>query len=215
MDTVKTIATAACFAATLGLVSFFAGCHGGKPEATPAPPASADDVVPQPLPVLTFVEYVPTPNDVVDRMLELAEVTARDVLYDLGCGDGRILVAAAKTYGCHTRGCDLDPLRVGESRANALENGVADLVTVELKELSQWDLRGATVVTMYLSPAFNASLLGQFKQLQPGARIISHNFPIPGIRHESLTKMTSQEDGDMHHIYLYRCPLEKAASLED
>lgn len=85
-------------------------------------------------------------------MLELAGVRQDDVVYDLGCGDGRILVAAAKKYGCRAVGVDLDRLRVAESRANALKNGVADLITVKQMDALKVDLRPATVVTLYLSP---------------------------------------------------------------
>ena len=107
-------------------------------------------------PAVIFVEFVTTPQDVVDKMLELACVGPNDVVYDLGCGDGRIVVTAAKKYGCRAVGVELDRLRVREARENAVENGVAGRVTIELKDALTVDLRPATVVTLYLGTELNA-----------------------------------------------------------
>src|SRR4051794_11105238 len=95
------------------------------------------------------VPYVPTPNPVVDGMLKLAGVTSSDTLYDLGCGDGRIVISAAKTYGAHGVGIDINPERVAEARENAKKAGVEDLVKFEEKNLFDADIRDATVVTLY------------------------------------------------------------------
>jgi len=143
-------------------------------------------------------------------MLELARVRSDDILYDLGCGDGRILVAAAKKYGCRAVGVDLDQMRVEETRASALKNGVADRVTVERKDVLEVDLRPATVVTLYLGTELNRKLAPQLEQLEPGARIVSHNFGIEGFAPDEVVHMTSGEDHDEHLIYLWVCPLRKA-----
>jgi len=161
-----------------------------------------------PAPVI-FVEYVVTPHDVVARMLEMARVEPEDVVYDLGCGDGRILIAAAKNYGCRAVGFDLDHLRVAEARANAAGAGVADRVTVEQRDVLKVDLRAATVVTIYLSPELNRRLIPQLEQLVAGARIVSHNFGIGDYVPDQAVRMTSREDRAEHLIYLWTCPLKK------
>jgi len=156
---------------------------------------------------VVFVEFVTTPHDVVARMLELAHVSADDVLYDLGCGDGRIVVAAARKYGCRAIGYDLDPLRVAEARALAKEQGVAPLVTIEQRDILTVDLGNATVVALYLGDDLNARLLPQLKRLRPGSRIVSHNFGLEGVPAEEVVRMTSREDDRAHLIHLWTCPL--------
>jgi precorrin-6B methylase 2 len=125
------------------------------------------------------VVFVPTPPDVVAAMLRLAKVTAADVVYDLGSGDGRIIIAAAKMFGAHGVGIDIDPERTREATANARANGVADKVTFRTADLFMTDLGPATVVTVYLSPTINARLAGKLmKELRPGTRIVSHAFDL-------------------------------------
>lgn len=158
-------------------------------------------------PAVIFVEFVTTPNDVVDRMLELARVGPEDVVYDLGCGDGRIVIAAAKKYGCRAVGFELDRLRVREARENALKNGVADRVSIELRDALTADLRPATVVTLYLGTELNARLVPQFRQLSPGSRIVSHDFGIEGFPPDKTLRMTSREDNREHLIHLWNCPI--------
>lgn len=125
------------------------------------------------------VEYEPTPQNVVVALLKLAQVTRDDVLWDLGCGDGRIPVTAAKDYGCHARGFDIDPERVKESLANVREHGVQQLVTIEERDIFTLDLsknagsQRPTIVTLYLLPSLNAKLLPQLQKLPPNTRIIS------------------------------------------
>lgn len=125
------------------------------------------------------VEYEPTPQNVVAALLKLANVTPQDVLWDLGCGDGRIPVTAAKDYGCHARGFDIDPERVKESLANVREHGVERLVTIEQRDIFTLDLsknasgQRPTIVTLYLLPSLNAKLLPQLQKLAPGTRVIS------------------------------------------
>jgi len=155
------------------------------------------------------VIYVPAPNDVVDMMLHLARVTKEDVLYDLGCGDGRIVVAAAKKYGCKAVGFDIDPERVQESLENVKENRVNKLVTIEQKDIFTLDLRPASVITLYLLPSLNVKLIPQLEQLEPGCRIVSHDFDMRGVKPDAILTMDSEETGAEHAIYLWTTPLKK------
>ncbi len=125
----------------------------------------------------SLAPYVPTPQEVVDRMLTLAGVTKDDVVYDLGCGDGRIPITAAKKYGARGVGVDIDPQRIQESNENAKAAGVEHLVTFKLQDAMTVDVSPATVVTLYLLSSSNAKLRPILtKQLKPGARIVSHSF---------------------------------------
>jgi SAM-dependent methyltransferase len=121
------------------------------------------------------VIYVPTPQPVVDRMLELARVGPGDVVYDLGCGDGRIVVSAAKR-GARATGIDIDPERVAEARASVQAAGVGDRARIVEGDLFQQDLHDATVVTLYLLPDLNLRLRPKLLELRPGTRIVSHAF---------------------------------------
>lgn len=121
--------------------------------------------------------YVATPEDVVQRMLRLARVTARDVVYDLGCGDGRIVIAAARDFGARGVGVDIDPQRIAEAHANAAREGVADRVSFRLEDALTTDVSPATVVTTYLLTASNIALRPRLtRQLAPGSRIVAHGF---------------------------------------
>jgi len=121
--------------------------------------------------------YVPTPQEVVDRMLQLGGVGKGDVVYDLGCGDGRIPITAAKRFGARGVGVDIDPQRIAEANANAKNEGVSHLVTFRLQDAMTTDVSDATVVTLYLLSASNLKLRPILtKQLKPGARIVSHSF---------------------------------------
>ena len=125
----------------------------------------------------SLAPYVPTPQDVVDRMLELAQVTRNDVVYDLGCSDGRIVITAAKKYGARGVGIDLDPERIAESKANAQQAGVANLVEFRLQDIMTVDVSPASVVALYLLTASNLKLRPILTaQLRPGSRIVSHAF---------------------------------------
>jgi hypothetical protein len=144
-----------------------AACSGARQAGPPVEVASrTPDVV-----------FVPTPHRVVDQMLAVARVDKGDVLYDLGSGDGRIVVAAAKRFGIRAVGIDIDPKRIEESWANADTAGVRALVDFRNADLFTTDLRPATVVTLYLLPALNVRLRPKlFEELAPGARIVSHSF---------------------------------------
>jgi ribosomal protein L11 methylase PrmA len=123
------------------------------------------------------VIYVPTPEPVVEAMLQVANVTKNDVVYDLGCGDGRIPVTAARKYGARGVCFDIDPDRIKEATANVAKNNVGNLVKVVHGDLFEQDLSGATVVTLYLLPSLNVKLMPKLmKELKPGTRIVSHAF---------------------------------------
>jgi SAM-dependent methyltransferase len=125
------------------------------------------------------VPFVPTPMEVVDAMLDMAKVTKNDLVYDLGCGDGRIVIRAAQRFGARGVGVDLNPQRVTEARAAAKKAGpqIEKLVRFEVGDVFEFDFSPATVVTMYLLPSVNLKLRPRiFKELKPGTRIVSHDF---------------------------------------
>jgi ribosomal protein L11 methylase PrmA len=157
------------------------------------------------------VIYVPTPQNVVDKMLELAGVSKNDVVYDLGCGDGRIPVTAAKKYGCKAFGYDIDPQRISESLENVAQNRVGNLVTIEQKDIFTLDLSGANVVTLYLLPSLNVKLIPQLEKLKPGSRIVSHDFDMRGVTPDQIVNVSGDDEFDGHTIYLWTTPLKKEA----
>ena len=123
------------------------------------------------------VPYVPTPQEVVDRMLDMGRVGKNDVLYDLGCGDGRIVITAAKSRGARGTGIDLNPVRIAEAKENAKNAGVAGRVDFKVGDLFQADVSPATVVTLYLLPSVNVKLRPRlWQQLKVGTRVVSHAF---------------------------------------
>jgi tRNA G37 N-methylase Trm5 len=124
-----------------------------------------------------IVPYVPTPQEVVERMLELAQVKKGDVVYDLGSGDGRIVVTAAKKYGVKAIGFEIDPQRIKESHENIKKAGVGHLVEIRQQDIRTVDLSPANVLTMYLLPEVNLMIRPNiWKQMKPGSRIVSHDF---------------------------------------
>ncbi|MHC4229994.1 MAG: SAM-dependent methyltransferase [Planctomycetota bacterium] len=154
--------------------------------------------------------YVPTPQDVVDKMLELAQVTKDDLVYDLGCGDGRIVVTAAKKYGCKAIGYDIARKRVKESRANVEKNNVGHLVRIEQEDVFTLDLSKASVITLYLLPELNVKLIPQLEKLKPGSRIVSHDFDMKGVKPDKVIQVHSSDgDWDEHTVYLWTTPLKK------
>jgi ribosomal protein L11 methylase PrmA len=155
------------------------------------------------------VQFVPTPQDVVDKMLELAKIKKTDLVYDLGCGDGRIVVTAAKRYGCKAIGYDIDPQRVKESLENVEKNKVGRLVRIERKDIFTLDLSKVNVITLYLLPSLNVKLIPQLEKLKPGSRIVSHDFGMEGAQPDKVITVTSNEDEDEHEIYLWTMPLRK------
>lgn len=174
------------------------------------PQLVAQEKASEPKPARTpDVIYVPTPHEVVAKMLEMAKVTKDDVVYDLGCGDGRIVVAAAKKYGCKAYGFDIDPQRVKEARANVKKNKVEHLVTIEQKDIFELDLSPASVVTLYLLPSLNVKLIPQLEKLKPGSRIVSHDFDMEGVKPDQRVEFQAKRDGSSHTIYLWTTPLKK------
>ncbi|MDZ7618991.1 MAG: methyltransferase domain-containing protein [Patescibacteria group bacterium] len=154
------------------------------------------------------VHFVPTPQEVVDRMLELTKVSKDDVVYDLGCGDGRIVVTAAKKFGCKALGVDIDPQRVEESLKNVQENGVEALVEIREDDIFQLDLTPASVVTLYLLPDLNVRLIPQLEKLKPGTRIVSHAFDMRGVKPDRI-ETVEVGSGMSHTVYLWTTPLQK------
>jgi outer membrane protein assembly factor BamB len=154
--------------------------------------------------------FIPSPQDVVDRMLELAQVGKDDVVYDLGCGDGRIVVTAAKKYGCRAVGIDIDPWCVKTALVNVKKNRVEHLVRIEREDLFNVDISSASVLTLYLLPSINEKLIPKFMMLKPGSRIVSHSFDIRGILPIRVETMTSSEDDLKRSLYLWTAPLKKS-----
>ena len=154
------------------------------------------------------VIFVPTPQEVVDKMLELAQVKKDDVVYDLGCGDGRIVVTAAKKYGCKAFGFDVDPDRIKDSTENVKKNDVGKLVQIKQEDIFTLDLSKANVVTLYLLPSLNVTLIPQLEKMKPGSRIVSHSFDMRGIKPKKVEHV-KLKDGGERTVYLWVTPLEK------
>lgn len=147
--------------------------------------------------------FVVTPPDVVDRMLRLARVGPRDIVYDLGCGDGRIVIAAAQKYGARGVGIDIDPARIYEAELNARRAGVEKLVTFRLQDALKADISDATVVTLYMLSSINAQLRPILtKDLRTGARIVSHSFAMGDWEPEKVDSFRDAE-GTSRTLYLW------------
>ena len=152
------------------------------------------------------VIFVPTPQEVVDEMLKLARVGKGDVLYDLGSGDGRIAVTAAKRYGIRAYGIDIDPQRIQEANENARKNGVTDLVRFRREDLFKANFSEATVVTLYLLPDLNVRLRPRlWAELKPGTRIVSHQFDMGTWQPERKLELNGRT------IYLWTVPARKGS----
>ena len=176
------------------------------------PPVPSSD--PAPTVADTSVEgdvpYVATPNETVRGMLELADVSDDDVVYDLGSGDGRIPIAAAQRYGARGVGIEIKPSLVDQARKNAERSGVGDRVAFRQQDLFKADFSEATVVTMYLFPEVNLRLRPMlFEQLEPGTHVVSHSFDMNGWAPDSTAKV----NGDV--LYLWTIPEEVPAHLQE
>jgi len=149
--------------------------------------------------------WVPTPAPVVDRMLELAAVTGHDILYDIGCGDGRIVITAARRYGARGVGIDIDKAKIEESERNAAAAGVADKVRFLGMDATKADITEATVVSLYLLPESNALMRPILEaQLRPKSRVVCHNYAMPGWEAKQVRVETvKDEEGVIHYVYLY------------
>ena len=156
------------------------------------------------------VPYVPTPQNVVERMLEVAKVTSQDYLIDLGSGDGRIVVTAAKKHGARGFGVDLNPTRISEANANAREAAVTSQVSFYQRDLFETDLTPATVITMYLLPRVNLELRPKLLDLKPGTRIVSHDFSMGDWKPELHEQLDAHGkyggSGGLSDIYLWIIP---------
>ena len=150
-----------------------------------------------------IVPYVPTPQEVVDRMLELARVKKGDVVYDLGSGDGRIVVTAAQKYGVTAIGFEIDPERIKESLENIKKAGVGHLVEIRQQDIRTVDLSPASVLTMYLLPEVNLMIRPNiWKQMKPGSRVVSHDFDMGDWKPVKEEKLKDASGWD-HALYLW------------
>lgn len=180
-------------------------------------PARAVDAPAKAAPAKRDVPYVATPQVIVDKLLEMAAIKSGDVVYDLGCGDGRVVVTAAKRYGVKAVGVDIDPQRVKESLANARENKVEHLVSIRQKDIFKMDLSEASVVFLFLMPTLNARLMPQLEKLKPGSRIVSHEFDMGDAKPAQVVVLTtkgkegheSNFDSNIHILYKWVVPWEK------
>ena len=163
------------------------------------------------------VPYEPSPPEVVRAMLELAGVTNRDVVYDLGSGDGRIVIAAARDFGARAVGIDIDPKRIEESNENARRANVTDRVRFLQGDLFESDFSEATVVTLFLWPHINMKLRPQLMKLRPGTRIVSHVHDLGDWRPERTQKVRVAETGRERTLYLWVLPMKNAtaAAMDD
>ena len=172
------------------------GCAAGVPPGSAGEPSA---------PAKLDVIFVATDLTIVNAMLTLAGVTRDDIVYDLGCGDGRIVIAAAKEFGARGVGVDLDPQRIREAQANAARAGVADRVTFRVQDIFDTDIQPATVVTLFLSPELNERLRPKLtSQLKPGSRIVSHRYGIGDWMPERTVTLSVRET--RNHIFLWRVP---------
>lgn len=158
------------------------------------------------------VVFIPTTHRVVAEMLYLAAVQPGEIVFDLGSGDGRIPITAASQFGARAFGYEIDAALVRQSQEDVRHLHLEDRVTIERRDIFQLDLSRADVVTLYLLPELNEKLLPQLEKLRPGARIVSHDFPIPGIRPQTIKRLKATDERQQtreHWIYLWKLPLVK------
>jgi ribosomal protein L11 methylase PrmA len=169
--------------------------------ATATVPSAARQAAPAPLRSPDVI-FVPTPQEVVDAMLKMAKVGPNDVIYDLGSGDGRIPITAAKTYKARGVGIDIDPQRIREATENLKAAGVGDRVRFMNQDLFTTDISDATVVTLYLLPSLNLKVLPKLnKELKPGTRVVSHAFDMGDIKAEQTANVNGRT------IYMWTVPI--------
>jgi tRNA A58 N-methylase Trm61 len=155
------------------------------------------------------VPLVATPAEVVDAMIELGGIRPEDVVFDLGCGDGRLVIAAAGQRGARGIGIEIDPELARKAREEVAAAGLGDRVEIRRNDMFREDFRPASVVLMFLMPSVNERLLPQFERMKPGTRIVSHQYCIPGIKATKRLEIPCGDRGFTRPIYLYVNPLEK------
>lgn len=168
--------------------------------------ASREKAELDPADTVKLAPFLPTPMCVVDKMLELADVDQDDVVYDLGCGDGRIVIAAAEKYGARGVGLDIYPQWIKKSQSNARKAGVESLVEFRLEDATLADISEATVVALYLLPESNDLLRPVLeRQLKPGSLVVTHNYHIPGWSNKEVCVESLKDGfGKEHTVFVYR-----------
>lgn len=154
--------------------------------------------------------FITTPDPVVEQMVEMAELKEGDLAYDLGCGDGRIIIAAALKTKCRGIGLDIDPQRIAEARENAKLHGVEHLVEFRQQDIFTADLSDADAVLMYVLPWMTRKLIPQLRQLKPGSRIVSHQFKLgdePELAPQQTVPLQVAGDTSSHYVHRWRAPL--------
>jgi len=191
-----------CLAVALGMVWSGAVFYGAQKDTatkqktdTKKPKKTTPDVI-----------FLPTPQPVVEKMLDLAKLKKGEMVYDLGCGDGRIVVTAAKR-GAKAKGFDVDPKRIAESKENVKKNKVEKNAQIIQEDIFELDLKEADVITLYLLPQLNVKLIPQLDKLRKGVRIVSHAFDMDGVKPDKVE--TVDVDGSGYTIYLWTTPLKK------
>jgi SAM-dependent methyltransferase len=160
------------------------------------------------LPRILDVRYAPSLGEAIDEMLALARVTSSDLLYDLGCGDGRVVVTAARKFRCRAIGFEIDPQRVAESQENVRKSGLAHLVRIEERDMFDVDLSEADVVTLYLLPNLNVRLIPQITKMKPGARVVSQDFDLAGVIPDRVVQVYLSKREIYKIFYLWTVPLK-------
>jgi precorrin-6B methylase 2 len=188
------------FAASLALFACAADDGKAKQDAAVDPDKKPDCV------------YVPTPHDITAKMLEMAQLKKTDLVYDPGCGDGRLCVTAAKMYGCKAVGFEIEPTLVEQAKKNAKRRNVEHLVSIEKKDIFKLDYSQANVLMLYLLPHMLERLIPSFEKMAPGSRIVAHDYHLPGIVADEQIEMVSKEDNTKHYLCYYKLPLKRAAA---
>jgi len=158
--------------------------------------------------------FITTPDIVVDKMVELAELHESDLVYDLGCGDGRMVITAALRSGCNGVGFDIDPERVAEASENVKSHEIEQRVRIIQRDVFTVDLSKADVAMMYLLPWMINKLIPQFQQMKPGCRIVAHDFWIDGVEPDEIVDLVKDQYSQVTSIYVYRTPLRFNPAME-
>jgi SAM-dependent methyltransferase len=158
--------------------------------------------------------FITSADLVVEKMVEVAELSEDDLVYDLGCGDGRIVISAALATGCRGIGFDIDPQRVAEARESVRANALEDRVEIREQDIFKVDLSNADVALMYLLPWMMNELVPQFDKMKPGSRIVSHSFWIDGVEPDGVFEVFADPELLADSVYVYRTPLRKNPKME-